>query len=281
MVLARASYPYTWNQRQTSRARALCSAAASIPETSRYLYPTPRGGLGPGCACGYPGGQCETAGAVREHINTFYPLTDRSPRSEIDLQLCRRGQLLATAPALMAGTAFTGGRWARSSRGPCQKCGWLGAPGRDLEDLGCVLRGYLARDPKCGVWRGAHRCVPFACPLCVSRPLCVAPGGGPERAEWSCAGVGLAMLGSRTLFVFFLIVVVPAWGRKAAAHGVEDGVFFAQERAKEDDDESDRLNTHPDCPRKEDRAAELHECAAALQDATVRRRVLPVGQQKL
>jgi hypothetical protein len=107
-------------------------------------------------------------------------------------------------------------------------------------------------------------------PWCVPRPLCVAPGGGPEQAEWSCAGVGPAVLASRTLFVLFLIVFVPARGLKAAAHGVKDEVFFAQERAKENDDKSDHLNTHPECRRKEDRAAELHECAVVLQDATVR-----------
>jgi hypothetical protein len=51
MLLARASYPYTWNQRRASHARALRGTAASIPNPAQLR--SLRSGLGPVCARGY------------------------------------------------------------------------------------------------------------------------------------------------------------------------------------------------------------------------------------
>jgi hypothetical protein len=66
MLLARASYPYTWNQRRASHARALRGTAASIPnpEQLRSL----RSGLGPVCARGYPARGKSTARARKVRV---------------------------------------------------------------------------------------------------------------------------------------------------------------------------------------------------------------------
>jgi hypothetical protein len=61
MLLARASYPYTWNQRRASQARALRSTAASIPNPPQLR--SLRSGLGPVCARGYPARGKSTARA--------------------------------------------------------------------------------------------------------------------------------------------------------------------------------------------------------------------------